>query len=56
VEATCVRMHVKGTTLSVTDCGVQDCGSWRIPHYLDNQLTDGGEDAGLKGRPSFTPK
>jgi hypothetical protein len=28
----------------------------RLPHFLDNWLTDGGEVVRLTGRPPFTPK
>jgi hypothetical protein len=28
----------------------------RLPHFLDNRLTDGGEDVSLTRRPPFTPK
>jgi hypothetical protein len=29
---------------------------WSLPHFLDNQLTDGDEVASLKRRPLFTPQ
>jgi hypothetical protein len=32
------------------------CGRSRIPHFLDNRLTDGGEVVSLTRRPSFTPR
>jgi hypothetical protein len=28
----------------------------RLPHFLDNRLTDGGEDVSLMRRPLFTPQ
>jgi hypothetical protein len=28
----------------------------RLPHFLDNRLTDGGEVVNLKCRPPFTPR
>jgi hypothetical protein len=34
-------------------CG---CEMSRLPHFLDNRLTDGGESVSLRRRPSFTPK
>jgi hypothetical protein len=35
--------------------GPYDCEMSRLPHFLDNRLTDGGEVVGLKRRPPFTP-
>jgi hypothetical protein len=29
---------------------------WRIPHYLDNRLTDGGKVVSPTHLPRFTPK
>jgi hypothetical protein len=34
----------------------QDCKTSRLPHFLDNQLTDGGEVVSLTRRPPFTPR
>jgi hypothetical protein len=31
------------------------CETAGIPHHLDSQLTDGGEDVGLTRRPPFSP-
>jgi hypothetical protein len=31
-------------------------GSSKIPHFLDNRLTDGGEVVSLTRRPPFTPQ
>jgi hypothetical protein len=28
----------------------------RVPHFIDNALTDGDEDVGLTRRPPFTPR
>jgi hypothetical protein len=36
--------------------GPWGCETSRFPHYLDNQLTDGGEFVSLKRRPIFTIK
>jgi hypothetical protein len=35
--------------------GPQGCETSRLPHFLDNRLTDGGEVISLKRRPPFTP-
>jgi hypothetical protein len=34
----------------------QVCGTSRIPNFLDNRLTDGGEVVILKRRPPLTPR
>jgi hypothetical protein len=34
--------------------GPQGCEMSRLPHFLDNRLTDGGEDVNLRRRPPFT--
>jgi hypothetical protein len=36
--------------------GPQGCERSRLPHFLDNRLTDGGEVVILTCRPPFTPK
>jgi hypothetical protein len=33
----------------------QSCETSRLPHFLDNRLTDGGEVVSLTRRPPFTP-
>jgi hypothetical protein len=35
--------------------GPQGCETSRLPHFLDNWLTDGCEDVSLTRRPPFTP-
>jgi hypothetical protein len=35
--------------------GPQGCETLRVPHYLDNRLTDGGKALSLTRRPPFTP-
>jgi hypothetical protein len=35
--------------------GLQGCEMSRLPHFLDNRLTDDGE-VSLTRRPPFTPK
>jgi hypothetical protein len=32
------------------------CETSRLPHFLDNRLTDGGEVVSLTRRPPFTPQ
>jgi hypothetical protein len=45
----------KGKAIPVTgSSGSQDCETSRLPHFLDNQLTDGGEVVSLKHWPPFT--
>jgi hypothetical protein len=40
-----------------TGCGgPHDCETSRLPHFLDNQLTDSSEDVSLMCQPSFTPR
>jgi hypothetical protein len=47
----------KGEALPVTGReGPYGCEMSRIPHFLDNQLTDGGEVVSLTRRPPFTPR
>jgi hypothetical protein len=36
--------------------GPKGCDMLRLPHFLDNGLTDGGEAVGLTRRPPFTPR
>jgi hypothetical protein len=36
--------------------GPQGCETLRLPHYLDSQLTDGGEVVNLTHLPPFTPQ
>jgi hypothetical protein len=36
--------------------GLQDCEMLRIPHCVDNRLTDGGKAVNLKHRPRSTPQ
>jgi hypothetical protein len=47
----------KGKSILVTGCGdPQGCETSRIPHFLGNRLTDGGEVLSLNHRPSFIPR
>jgi hypothetical protein len=44
-------------TIPVTGCGgPYVCETSRLPHYLDNRLTDGGKAVSLTRRPSFNPQ
>jgi hypothetical protein len=53
---TLVYMH-KGKAIPVTGRGdPYGFGKSRLPYFLDNRLTDGGEVVSLKRRPPFTPK
>jgi hypothetical protein len=36
--------------------GQQRCETLRLPHFLDNRLTDGGEADSLTRQPPFTPR
>jgi hypothetical protein len=52
-----MRVKGKGKAISVTDReGPQGCETSRLPHFLDNRLTNGGEFVSLTRRPSFTPQ
>jgi hypothetical protein len=47
----------KGKSIPVTGRGGPSvCETLRLPHVLDNRLTDGGEVISLKRLPSFTPR
>jgi hypothetical protein len=50
--------HIKeGKAIPVTyPGGPLGCEMSRIPHFLDNRLTDGGEVVSLTRRPLFTPR
>jgi hypothetical protein len=36
--------------------GLEGCETSRLPHFLDNRLTDGGEVYSSTCRPPFTPQ
>jgi hypothetical protein len=43
--------------IPVTDRGgLYGCERSRLPHFLDNRLTDGGEDVSFTRRPPFSPQ
>jgi hypothetical protein len=47
----------KGKTLLATGHGgPKDCETSRLPHFLDNRLTDGGEVVSLMRRPYPQPQ
>jgi hypothetical protein len=47
---------IKGKAILVTGhVGPMGCETLRLPHFLDNQLTDGGEVVSLMYWPPFTP-
>jgi hypothetical protein len=49
--------NVKGKTIPVTGRGgPQGFETSRLPHFLDNRLTDGGEVISLTCPPPFTPQ
>jgi hypothetical protein len=48
---------VKGKAIPVTGHGgPYGCETLRLPHYLDNRLTDDGKVFSLTHRPPFTPQ
>jgi hypothetical protein len=48
--------HKKGKVIAVTDRGgPQGWETSRLPHLLDNRLTDGSEVVSLTRRSPFTP-
>jgi hypothetical protein len=51
-----IGKKVKGKAIPVTGRGgPYGCETWRLPHFLDNRLTDGGRVVSLTHRPPFTP-
>jgi hypothetical protein len=47
----------KGKAIRVTGRGdPYICETSRLPHFLDNQLTEGGEVVSLKRRQRFNPR
>jgi hypothetical protein len=47
----------KGKDIPVTGRGGPwGCETTRLPHFLDNRLTDGGDAFSLKHRPPSTPR
>jgi hypothetical protein len=51
-----IIITIKRKAILVTDRGgPQDCETSRLPHFLENRFTDGGEVVRLTRRPPFTP-
>jgi hypothetical protein len=51
------KYEVKSKAISITGLGdLYGCEMSRIPHCLNNWLTDGGEVVSLTCHPSTTPK
>jgi hypothetical protein len=47
----------RGKAIPVTgSAGPWGCETSRLPHFLDNRLTDGGKVVSLTRRPPLTPK
>jgi hypothetical protein len=50
-----IKQKEKGKALPATGRGGPlSCGTSRLPHFLDNRLTDGGEVVSLTRWPPFT--
>jgi hypothetical protein len=50
-----IDLYKKGKATPVTGReGTLGCETSRLPHFLDNRLTDGGEVVSLTRRPPFT--
>jgi hypothetical protein len=53
----CIRKVKKGKAIPVTGReGPYGCETSRLPHFLDNRLTDGGKVVSLTRPPPFTPQ
>jgi hypothetical protein len=51
-----IKKQKEGKAIPVTGRGVPyGCDTSRLPHFLDNRLTDGGTVVSLMRRPFFTP-
>jgi hypothetical protein len=47
----------KGKAISVRGCRrPQSCEPLRLPHFIDDRLTDGGKVVSLTSRPLFTTR
>jgi hypothetical protein len=50
------HLHIRSEAIPVAGHrGLQGCEIFRIPHCLDNRLTDDGEVIGLTRRPCSSP-
>jgi hypothetical protein len=53
----CFILLLKGKAIPVTGReGLWGCETSRLPHFLDNRLTDGDKVVSLTRRPPFTPR
>jgi hypothetical protein len=56
-EVTLDQVTVNGKAIPVTGRGgPEGCETSRLPHFIDNRLTDGDEVVSPKRRPPFTPR
>jgi hypothetical protein len=54
---TILEEEKKGKAIPVIGCGGRSgCETTRLPHFLDNRLTDGGEAVSLTRRPPYNPR
>jgi hypothetical protein len=52
-----VRRNLKGKAIPVTGHeGPLGCETSRLPHFLENLLTNGGEVVSFTRQPHFTPR
>jgi hypothetical protein len=57
ISYTILLYRRKGKAVPVTGCGGSMlCGTSRLPHFIDNWFTDGGEVVSLTRLPPFTPR
>jgi hypothetical protein len=54
---TLVKLKKRGKAIPVAGRGgPHGCETSRLPYFLNNRLTDGGEAANLRRRPPYTPR
>jgi hypothetical protein len=52
-----IKYTKKSKVIPITGFGgVQVCEMSRIPHFLDSEITDGGEVVSLTRQPCFNPR
>jgi hypothetical protein len=60
IQTLCIKdddIYIKGKAIPVTGYGGPlGCETLRVPHCLNNRLTDGGKVVNLTPRPTFTPQ
>jgi hypothetical protein len=50
------NVSIEGKAITATGRGgPYNCETLRLPHFLDNRLTDGGEAVSFMSRPFFVP-